>query len=121
MRKLKNILLISTLFALNGCMYFESFQEPPGKGDIANEWYKRSEPIIRAIESFKVRTNNYPNSLQALVNFNSSTELVNEIKKGSFEYQIINNSYTLLFTYYRPGVNICVYKPVVKWKCSGYY
>ena len=121
MSKLKHILIISVFFILNGCMFFEFMQEPPGKGATANEWYKKSEPIIKALENYKATNKKYPISLQNLIPAYTTSEVKKEINKGGFEYQRENNSYALTFTYYRPGVNICVYHPNSKWKCSGYY
>ena len=37
------------------------------------------------------------------------------------EYSADGMSYKLRFRYVGPGMNVCVYTPEEKWRCSGYY
>jgi hypothetical protein len=107
--------------ALNGCMLFDSLFDPPGKGPIAEEWFKRCQPIIDSLENYKTSNHRYPDALSDLVPAYATAVPEEELKQATLQYRMQDESYELTFKYYGPGVNNCVYRPGSKWVCSGYY
>jgi hypothetical protein len=107
--------------ALDGCMLFDSSFDPPGKGQIAEEWFRRCQPIIESLESYKARNHRYPDALSDLVPAYATALPEEELKRGALQYRRQEERYVLRFTYYGPGVNYCTYQPGSKWACSGYY
>jgi hypothetical protein len=125
LRNLKYILVVvSVCIVLSGCMLFDFLYDPPGKGPTAEAWYKRSQPIIESLENYKANNHRYPDALTDLLPTYASVVSEKELKQGMLQYlqyQRQDDGYELTFTYYRPGVNICVFRPNSKWECKGYY
>ena len=124
-RNLKQFFILSIVIGmLSGCMFFDFLYDPPGKGAVAEEWYKQCQPIIESLESYKASNHTYPATLDNLLPAYSSVISEKELKEGKLqylEYHRQDDGYKLKFTYYGPGVNYCVYHPGTKWKCGGYY
>jgi len=121
-RSVKRVLAMAVACSvLSSCMLFDSLFDPPGKGQIAEEWFKRCQPIIESLESYKAKNHRYPDALSDLVPAYAIAVPVEDLKKGTLQYRRQEESYELRFTYYGPGVNHCAYRPGSKWACSGYY
>lgn len=100
----------------------------PGQGAKAEQWYRRAEPIIGAIERFKKEQGSYPASLAALpadwLPQKSAHDERPSITYG-FHYVLRDGAFELTFGYAGPGVNRCTYHSATlegkPWRCSGYY
>lgn len=114
-------LMAAACSMLNGCMLFDSLFDPPGKGQIAEEWFKRCRPIVESLENYKAGNHRYPDGLSDLVPDYATAIPEEELKQGTLQYQRQEERYELGFTYYGPGVNHCAYQPGSEWVCSGYY
>lgn len=122
MRKVKAIFITAVLCSgLSACMFFDFLLDPPGKGAAAEAWFKRCQPIIDALENYKIKNLHYPENVKTLLPEYVGTIPEEELKQGELRYRAQKGSYELMFTYYGPGVNYCIYKPESKWSCSGYY
>jgi|SRR6266571_4081595 len=109
---------------LNGCMLFDFLYDPPGKGPTAEAWFKRCQPIIESLENYKANNHRYPDAISDLFPTYLTAVAEEELKQGMLQYlqyRKQDEGYKLTFTYYRPGVNICVYQPESNWVCRGYY
>src|SRR5262245_56859022 len=106
---------------LQGCAFFDSLFDPPGKGSTAEAWFARCQPIIDSLENYKASNHHYPDSLSELVPAYVAAIPDEELKQGTLRYQRHAESYELKFTYYGPGVNYCISQPGSKWVCRGYY
>lgn len=96
-------------------------EEPPGVGERAEKGYAASQPVIAALESYKLDHGSYPESLIELVpDYLSSVPAKTE--ELDFFYSRTETGYQFSFYYLGPGMNACTYAPEAKdWKCSGAY
>jgi len=121
-RSIKRVFAMApACFVLNGCMLFDSSYDLPGKGEIAEAWFKRCQPIIESLENYKARNHRYPDALPDLIPAYATAVPEEELKQGMLKYRRLEERYELSFTYYGPGVNHCAYQPGSKWVCGGYY
>jgi hypothetical protein len=92
--------------------------EPPGVGEKAERGYAASEPVIAALETYRVAHGEYPEQLGALV-----PDYLPVIWTGGddldYSYSRSGESYSFSFHYRGPGMNTCTYKPDAGWHCSG--
>jgi len=100
--------------------------DPPGKGPKAERGYRRSEPVIAALERYRAERGSFPDSLPMLVpRYLPASALRVPAAPGEnrpLAYRRIDPGYELTFTYFGPGVNECVYVSIDgKWKCGGHY
>jgi hypothetical protein len=94
---------------------------PPGQGPAAETGYRRSEPIIVALDRFRAAHGAYPRALSKL---DVPAEVLQPpLGPGQqpWEYRPAVGSYELIFRYAGPGMNYCIYSPAKHWQCSGYY
>jgi len=94
---------------------------PPGQGRAAETGYRRSEPIIAALDRFRAVHGAYPGALSEL---DVPVEVLQPPLgpgQGPWEYRSERDSYELTFRYAGPGMNRCVYSPEKHWQCHGYY
>ena len=99
---------------------------PPGEGPRADAGYKKSEEIIKAIDSYRAVSGRYPTQLSDLVpRFLSTNDLTLRAAENSeypFKYIVSETGYELTFRYSGPGVNDCTYSSATKkWSCRGRY
>lgn len=111
-----SVLAITLL--LGGCT-------PPGKGPAAERGYRRSAPVIAALERYRAQHGAYPDSLAALVpGFLADSALRvpdRERERYPLGYRRTVDGYELTFRYAGPGMNTCTYTPAARWKCGGYF
>ena len=118
----RTALVTSALLAallLGGCT-------PPGKGPKAERGYRRSAPVIAALERYRAQRGAYPDSLPALVpGFLPDGALRvpdREQERYPLEYRRAADGYELTFRYVGPGMNSCTYTPApARWDCSGHF
>jgi hypothetical protein len=108
------ILLLIVVLLLAGC-------EKPGEGKRAEAGYTACEPVLAALADYQADTGRYPDSLDSLVP-GYLAELPAEVTGYPLVYERADGkSYTLRFSYEKPGMNTCAYQPDSGWSCSGYY
>lgn len=116
------ILLVITFALLTfACASILPTEEPPGVGEKAEKGYAASQPVITALESYKLDHGSYPDTLTLLVPdyLPSAPARTGEL---DFYYSSTGDSYQFSFYYLGPGMNACTYTPEAKdWKCSGAY
>lgn len=105
------LLVLLVITAFQGCSWYGA---PPGEGKVAQKFYSKAEPIIKALEEFRLSNGSYPNKLTEL-----APEYLSHVDWNEHSYESFGNSYKLFFSYEGPGVNSCVYTPEEAWKCSG--
>jgi hypothetical protein len=92
----------------------------PGEGRKAAAGYALCEPLIDGLARYHGEYASYPDTLDALV-----PGFVDTIPVTYDNFPILyartDASYTLEFSYQRPGMNTCVYTPDSDWSCSGYF
>ena len=91
----------------------------PGEGAAAEQGYRRSEPIVAALDRYRRDHGTYPNALTEL-NV-PPDQLRPPVDAHPWEYHRVGNSYVLTFQYAGPGMNRCKYSPETGWNCSGYF
>lgn len=113
------VLLVSIL-ACQGAGIFPT-EEPPGVGEKAEKGYAASQPVITALESYKLDHGSYPDTLIELVpDYLPSVPTKNE--ELDFYYSSTGDDYQFSFYYLGPGMNACTYTSKAKdWDCSGAY
>ena len=112
------ILLIAIL-AVMACKTL-SVDEAPGVGEKAELGYAVCDPIIAAVEQYKIDKGAYPETLEELVP-DYLSEVPTEVNNQPISYTKTDSSFSLAFHYIGPGMNTCSYTPENKWKCSGAY
>src|SRR5690348_7641586 len=87
--------------------------DPPGKGPAAERGYRRSAPVIAALERYRQARGAYPDSLPMLVPefLPASALAVPEPGREHYplEYRATPGGYQLTFRYAGPGMNDCTY------------
>ena len=111
--------LYIAIFVLIACKTF-SVVEPPGVGEKAELGYAVCDPIITAVEQYKIDKGVYPETLEQLVP-DYLSEVSTEVNGQPISYTKIESGFSLAFHYIGPGMNTCTYTPEDKWKCSGAY
>jgi len=108
------------LYALFGISLACAACAKPGEGPKAELGYKRSVPVIAALEKYRQDHGDYPHYLRDLVP--KYIESVSEnVDKHPLDYRKGPQTYQLIFRYEGPGMNECFYSPNIAWKCRGYY
>lgn len=107
---------------VGGILAFREYNQPPGKGRAAEEGYRTSQPIIDALEKYQVERGTYPASLNELIP-TYLPQMPERATAFGIQYtRASEKSYTLLFRYAGPGMNVCTYKSEAKaWSCYGYF
>ena len=92
--------------------------EPPGVGERAEKGYAFSQPVIAALEAYRLDRGAYPEKLTDLTPeyLASAPTATDEL---DFSYSSTGDSYSFSFHYRGPGMNTCTYKPEGEWHCSG--
>jgi hypothetical protein len=112
-RRLRFALCMAVLVAMMACA-------APGEGRKAAAGYALCRPLIDALAEYHNQHGSYPETLEALV-----PDFVDAVPATydnlPLEYTRTDTSYTLEFSYQRPGMNTCVYRPDGDWTCSGYF
>ena len=120
------------LLCLTGCW------TPPGKGAKARAGYRAATPVIAALGKFHADRGHYPESLGELVPsylpdarallYRGRAQPVNapghdaSVPEEEFRYGRDGDTYTLIFLYTGPGINMCVYNSRVgTWAAAGHY
>lgn len=111
--------LAAAVVALGGC-------PAPGEGPRAERGYRRSAPVIAALERYRGARGTYPDSLRQLVPafLPDSTLRVPDRNRERYplDYRRTPDGYVLTFRYTGPGMNACAYTSApAEWKCSGYF
>lgn len=98
--------------------------DPPGKGPRAERGYRRSAPVIAALEQYRAARGEYPDSLRMLVpRYLSESAL--RVPDGAgerypLEYGRTAEGFALTFRYAGPGMNECTYTAEARgWRCGG--
>jgi hypothetical protein len=94
--------------------------EKPGEGEKAERGYQVCQPIIDALADNHADTGAYPENLDALAP-KYLADIPPEVNGYPIRYTLTPTSYTLGFSYERPGMNHCDYAPETGWECYGYY
>jgi len=110
--------LLIVVLALMACKLFTV--DPPGVGEKAELGYAVCDPIIAAVEQYKINKGVYPETLEELVP-DYLSEVPTEVNDQPISYTKTDSSFSLAFHYIGPGMNTCTYTPENKWKCSGAY
>ena len=116
-RALPAVAAVGMAFALAAC-------DPPGKGPKAERGYRRSAPVIAALDRYHAEHGQYPDSLRMLVpGFLPDSALrlpEREPERYPLEYGRTREGYDLTFRYTGPGMNDCTWHADTrKWACSG--
>ena len=119
MKLLKFLFIAVVTFGITlACNTLLPTEEPPGIGEKAEQGYAISEPVIAALEQFKIDKGFYPDALTELVpEYLSAVPTKDEIL--DFSYRKTEASFAFSFHYIGPGMNTCTYTPEEKWRCSG--
>src|SRR5438034_8700956 len=88
--------------------------DPPGQGAAAERGYQASAPIIAALEKYHQSHGTYPPTLEALVP-EELAAIPTSVNGYPITYQAASGSYSLAFSYERPGMNHCTYTPATQW------
>jgi len=116
----KNFLLSCfVIFFISACSLLQS-EEAPGEGTKAEAGYAACNPIIAALEEYKLQTGAYPESLAALAP-EFLAEIPTQVNDQDIQYFRAAEGFSLSFHYLGPGMNTCTYTPQSQWKCSGAY
>jgi hypothetical protein len=115
---------LSVVSTLAACQVVDLFRDPPGKGSKAERGYRKSAPLIAALDRYRVIHGGYPETLEELV-----PDFLDSLPRESNKDGVIlaytrsasAKDYLISFSYVGPGMNSCTYSPAVRWKCSGYY
>jgi hypothetical protein len=100
--------------------------EAPGEGPKAARGYARAQPVIAALDSFRVANAAYPDSLEQLIpTFLPASALVPPAASQEhypFEYKKEAADFELTFRYTGPGMNWCTFRASRRtWQCGGLY
>jgi hypothetical protein len=108
--------LLFAILLLVACKFFTS--EPPGVGEKSERGYAICEPMIKALEQYRVDTGEYPEALTQLIPKYLSVVSA-EVNNEPISYTKTDEGFSLSFHYVGPGMNTCTYTPKDKWHCSG--
>jgi hypothetical protein len=111
------------VLALTSCCspFTQSFCCAPAECAAAKEGFARYEPILKALESYKLANGEYPAKLEDL-NSGKPSVTAKVVQDNLTYVKAENGLYKLEFTYYGPGVNRCSRTPEsIEWKCTGYF
>jgi hypothetical protein len=117
---MKTIVLRLMFAALLGLGLISAGCEKPGEGEKAERGYQVCQPIIDALADYHADTGAYPENLDALAP-KYLADIPPEVNGYPIRYTLTPTSYTLGFSYERPGMNHCDYAPETGWECYGYY
>jgi hypothetical protein len=100
--------------------------DPPGKGPKAERGYRRSAPVIAALDRYRAEHGQYPDSLRMLVlRFLPDSALrlpEREQERYPLEYHRTPGGYDLSFQYTGPGMSECGWSAETrKWACRGHF
>ena len=112
------------LFALLTLAGTACWGPAPGQGDKAERGYRRAEPIIAALDSFRNTRHTYPHSLAGLVPRWLPGSALAPPRRSQENYPWVytrsDTAYSLEFRYVGPGMNECVYTvPHRRWSFAG--
>jgi hypothetical protein len=96
----------------------------PGKGRRAEAEYRRSEPVLEALERFHAARGAYPGRLEELVPaFLTAGALAAPAGAEPLEYgRLRDDAFLLTFRYSGPGRNECTWTSATpRWRCRGYF
>lgn len=116
-------LVIALCMTLSACFPFNPFTPKSGKGRMAEERFKQSEPVIAALQRYYQKHGAYPDTLSSLVPDELNGLPHFSVKNGgsdSLGYHREGTSYVLEFRYVQGGMNTCIYQPPKGWLCGGY-
>jgi hypothetical protein len=96
---------------------------PSGAGVTAEAWYRKTAPIITALERYHLRHGYYPPKLDSLIpNYLSADQIPKEKFEvwDALEYQHDSGAFRLIFRYSGHGWTKCTFNSVDRgWKCYG--
>jgi hypothetical protein len=82
-------------------------------------------PVIEALDRYHSVMHAYPSDLTELVPVYLSSEALrapeSEPLRSGFQYSRDSIGYQLSVEYSGPGMNECRYRPLTRWRCSGYF
>ena len=94
--------------------------DAPGEGKKAERGYALCQPVIEALAEYYDQNGEYPDHLDLLTP--GYIDQVPDSYDGfPVEYEKTGESYSLTFSYQRPGMNQCVYTPETGWESYGYF
>lgn len=118
---MKSLAVIVMCLAVSAC-------SEPGAGRNYERAKKQAQPVVKAIELFRVKHNSYPRTLDELVPAYLDAKVLQEHVPGSsvsFYYRSGNsNEYKFEFDYSGPGRNSCSRNQTHEqgfWECKGHY
>lgn len=95
---------------------------PPGEGLAARSGRRLGATIMAALDSFRVATKAYPDSLTRLVPRYLAASQLRGPRSYPFEYHVDSAHFVLTFRYTGPGMNTCdLDSRERRWKCGGHY
>lgn len=112
------------LCLLLASLFFTSCASP-GEGKKARQGKSLGNIVVAAIEKYYEENGKYPSSLDELESIPSDVNQNPGRGDLWFNYSSQeSHSYTLVFKYYGPGVNICEHGSAFsaeEWRCTGGY
>lgn len=111
---------IATLLTLGGCQVLTG--PTPAENAKDRDLMRKAEPIIAAVENFRIAHGQYPKRLDELV----PRYIADQSTFTPFRYGVWKGEYSLDFSYVTgmlgfQSITQCTYDPKEKkWKCGGY-
>jgi len=108
-------------------LWFATCTPPPGEGRLAHNGKQRGMIVVAALDDFRQRTGQYPDSLAQLLPSLIAADLVAHptSSRQSYPWEYRRDStvaFHLSFRYVGPGMNHCSISAVKRtWECSGYF
>ena len=108
-------------------LWFATCTPPPGEGRLAHDGKQRGMILVAALDDFRQRTGQYPDSLRQLMPSLSDADLIAHptASRQSYSWEYRRDSifaFQLGFHYVGPGMNHCSITAVKRtWECSGYF
>ena len=113
MKKLILLLLVAAV----GYIGYLALHEKPGEGPKAEAGRKASQPVIVALEAYRLARGQYPEDLDEL-SLGMSGVLPKQIDGNPVLYTRTDSGYELTFSYASPLPTHCTYTTVRKWQCG---